>query len=156
VSWILILVGLFGGSENWFEVERAHTGKYEVSSSISFNSMGKVWILRLVTPREYRKQHGSGFSVNLFFSKDFTPATGTFPVKFQYRGAKDTLGGSFIISGEGRDRFSFHTDGEVVFTEFGEQIKGHFGFTTQDGTKEDSESVTVKGAFSCPRGDALK
>ncbi len=154
--WVLMFIGLAGGDSNWFEVQGAHTGRYEVSSSISFNDMGKVWILRLVTPRAYRKEHGSGFSANLFFSKEFTPTTGRFPVKFHYRGVKDTLGGSFIISGEGREMYSFHTEGHVVFTAFGDRVEGHFEFKTQESTKEDSAVVLVKGAFSCARGDALK
>ena len=98
------------------------------------------------------KKLGSSYSVNLFFSNDFEPKPGTYPVQFSYRKHANTLGGSFIKRG---GMFSHDTQGTAEFVEFGEQVRVRFQFETFDKSEgsEGRQAVTVKGEAVCPRED---
>jgi len=95
---------------------------------------------------------GSTYSVNLFFSDDFDPKPGKYPIEFSYRRQVNTLGGSFRGSGT---TFSHDTKGTAEFTEFGEQVTVRFEFETFDESegKEGRRGVTVKGEAVCARAD---
>jgi hypothetical protein len=95
------------------------------------------------------KKLGTSYSVNLFFSNDFDPQPGTYPVEFSYRKHPNTLGGSFMQSAE---RFSHDTKGTVEFIEFGEQVRVRFEFQVFDSSegREGRQGVTVKGEAVCP------
>ena len=111
----------------------------DAPASLAYNQAGKVWILTAVKDR---------YRVSLFFSQDFTPATSTFPVRYQYRGEKDTLGGSVIVpTGEGRKTrmYSHDTEGEVTFETFDARAVGTF--KTYDGYKDPRNDVTAQGSF---------
>jgi hypothetical protein len=98
------------------------------------------------------KKLGGSHSVNLFFSDDFAPNTGTYPIAFSYRKHANTLGGSFIKPG---GMFSHDTEGTAEFIEFGEQVRVRFEFKTynkSEGT-EGRQGVTVKGEAVCPWAD---
>jgi hypothetical protein len=113
----------------------------DAPASLVYNKAGKVWILSAYKDR---------FRVSLFFSKDFTPAAGTFPVQFRYRGEKDTLGGSVIVpTGEGRKTrmYSHDTAGEVTFSSFDGRAIGTFEFKTYNSYKESKNEVTTQGSF---------
>jgi hypothetical protein len=124
--------------------------------SIFFNKAIKIWMLQLKTPSDYKKKHGAAYISTLFFSRNFTPGVGEFPIKFSYLNKENTLGGSFIVSGKKRNMFSFDTEGKITFTKFDDIIEGSYQLTTYDGSKADRQQVSVKGSFSLPRGDAFK
>ena len=128
------------------------------TASFSYIDRAGVWMLQIRSPGDYKKAHGSGYSVNLFFAKSFAPAAGTFPIRFSYRNAEDTLGGSVRISGDGRVTLSHDTTGTAVFTKFGDQVSGTFELTVHD-KSADSEgtrrTVKAEGNFHLDRGDAL-
>jgi hypothetical protein len=77
---------------------------------------------------------GSTYGANLFFSTDFDPKPGKYPIEFSYRGKANTLGASF--RGDGTT-FSHDTKGTAEFIEFGEQRR----------------RVTVKGEAVCAAAD---
>lgn len=133
---------------NSFEI----TGDFEASSDeatarIFFNEPVKIWMLQL---------SADGNMVTLFFSRNFTPGPGTFPVQFNYLGGTDVLGGSVIVRHDERVMLSFDTEGEVTFERFDDQITGTFEFTTYDGSDEPRRRVQTRGAFEAPRGDAMR
>ena len=88
----------------------------------------------------------------LFFSTDFEPEPGEYPIEFSYRNQANTLGGSF--RGDGTT-FSYDTKGTAEFIEFGEQVKVRFEFETFDESEgtEGRRRVTVKGEAICVRAD---
>jgi hypothetical protein len=127
------------------------------SARISFMKAIKIWHITLSTPYDYKKKNGSGFMVNLFFSRKFSPQTGTFPIKFSYLNEPDTLGGSLMVTGEKRGMFSHDTDGKITFKSFGDTVSGEFEMTALKKRRgQEDEKVTIKGSFTCPRGDAFK
>ena len=128
----------------------------ETSAELLYMERVKIWMLQLRSPVDHKKEHGTGFMANLFFSREFDPHPGTYTIRFSYLSKVDTLGASLVVSGEGKGMFSHNTEGAASFGEFGEKVTGKFEFTSYDGSKEDRRKVTVKGTFSLPRGDALK
>lgn len=109
---------------------------------------GKIPAMIISSAPASIKKLGTSYSVNLFFSNDFEPKPGTYPIEFSYRKASKTLGGSFMQRG---NMFSHDTQGTAEFVEFGEQVKVRFEFQTFDGTggTEGRQSVTVKGEAVC-------
>ena len=95
---------------------------------------------------------GSTYSVNLFFSSDFDPRPGKYPIEFSYSRQVNTLGGSFRGN---RTTFSHDTKGTAEFIEFGEQVKVRFEFEVFDESEgtETRQRVTVKGEAVCARAD---
>jgi len=113
---------------------------------------GTIPALTITSAPASIKKHGKSYSVNLFFSKDFDPQPGTYPVQFSYRSSPNTLGGS-VITREGR--FSHDTEGSAEFLEFGERVKVRFEFQTFDASEgsEGRRGVSVKGEAVCDRAD---
>lgn len=117
----------------------------------------EIWRIQIKTPYEYKKKNGSGFMVNLFFSRKFTPKAATFPIKFSYLNKTDTLGGSLVVSGKNRGMYSNDTDGTITFKSFGDTVSGEFQMTVLKKKRgQEDQKVTVKGSFTCPRGEAFK
>ena len=128
----------------------------ETSAAVSYNKHVKIWMIRLYTSGEYKKKHGQGFSAQLFFSRDFAAAPGEYPIRFSYLNKENTLGGSFIVSGDDRVMFSHDTFGTVTFTAFNDRIEGNFEYKAYDRSEEPRKEVHVSGSFDLPRGDALR
>jgi len=103
------------------------------------------------SPASIRKL-GKGYSVNLFFSNNFTPAAGVYPVAFSYRTKPNTLGGSFLQRGQ---MFSHDTRGTAEFTEFGDHVKVRFRFEVFDssGDSDGRRGVIVEGGAVCAAAD---
>jgi hypothetical protein len=59
----------------------------------------KIPALNIVTSPASNKKLGGSYSINLFFSNEFDPKPGIFPVQFSYRTKPNTLGGSFLAPG---------------------------------------------------------
>lgn len=145
------------GEQVGLTVDGAFNANVEnATGQLFFNERIGIWMLQVRSPREYKKQNGTGFTATLFFSKDFAPRTGEFPIKFNYLSRKDTLGGSLIASGKARAMFSHDTAGKVVFSKFDQQVKGSFEFSAFDGSKEPRREVKVKGVVECPREGAFE
>jgi len=98
------------------------------------------------------KKLGSSYSVTLFFSNDFDPQPGSYPIAFEYRNQTNTLGGSFRQRG---GMFSHDTRGTAEFVEFGEQVKVRFEFETfaTSAGSEGRGRVLVRGEAVCARAD---
>ena len=128
----------------------------DATVDVFFNERAGIWMLQLRSPREYKKEQGVGFSVNIFFSKTFTPSEGAFPVLFSYLSKPDGLGGSVLVSGDGKGMFSHDTNGEATFSSFGDLIEGSYAFESFDGSDDPRRMVKVSGIFSCSRGETFK
>ena len=141
-------------AETWFEVAGDVELRVEPATASIFTNRAGIVTLNVVSGREAIREHGRSHSVNLFFSRDFDPQPGTYPVKFAYRGEPNTLGGSFM----GEELFSHDTEGEAEFTEFGEKIRVRFRFKTYSESEgsDDRRTVTVTGEAVCNRGDAFQ
>ena len=113
---------------------------------------GTIPALTITSSAASIKKLGKSYSVHLFFSNDFEPAPGIYPVQFSYRNSRNTLGGSFM-SREGR--FSHDTSGTAEFLEFGEQVRVRFEFQTFDSDEgaEGRKGVTIRGEAVCDRAD---
>ena len=109
---------------------------------------GKIPAMTISSTSAAIKKFGSSYGANLFFSNDFTPKPGTYPIEFGYRNRKDTLGGSFT---QRRGMFSHDTKGTAEFIEFGDKVKVVFEFQSFNGNdkKADRKMVTVKGEAVC-------
>ena len=129
-----------------FTLEGAVSGSFkDARCSLVYNKYGKVWMLRL-TPKDGRSP-----AANLFFSPKFGNAkAGKYPVKFSYRGAAATMGGSVT---EGRTMYSHDTDGTVDFSRFDDRVEGSFSYTSKS---RSGDSVLASGSFDCSRGEALR
>lgn len=156
LRWVMASMIFFMGVGVPALAESADGNSYTVSGAVNgtindgrcwlnFNKFGKVWILRL-TPKD-----SSNPAANLFFSPVFgSPAPGEYPIRFSYRDKKATLGASVTNQ---RDTYSHDTDGTVAFSRFDDRVVGSFSYTT---ALKDGTSVSAKGSFDCPRGDALR
>lgn len=148
---LAITLGVSGGAlaaagGNAFSVQGDLQADHEEANcSLRFSKYGKVWTLSLTPKGEYDP------SANLFFSPKFGPAkTGEFPVKFDFRGAEATFGGSVT---NGMDMYSSDTEGRVTISRFDDRVVGSFAIKSFDRKKKAAEA---SGKFDCPRGDALK
>ncbi|MCP4895376.1 MAG: hypothetical protein GY906_00240 [bacterium] len=132
------------------------TGDVTVSVDAATASMLKIRnripAITITSAPSSIKKLGQSYSVNLFFSSDFDPKPGTYPVAFSYRSQPNTLGGSFLKRGS---MFSHDTKGTAEFVEFGEQVKVRFEFQVSDRSEgsEERKTVTVKGEAVCERAD---
>jgi hypothetical protein len=144
-------------AEGSFKISGAHQVTIESATTVfNFNKYAKVWMLQIRSPSDYKKKNGQGYSVNLFFSRDFTPAKGTFPIKFSYLSKKDTLGGSLTLSGKERGMFSHDTEGTVSFETFDTQVRGKFELSSFSGdSSAGAPRITATGTFDVARGEAL-
>ena len=157
VGMFLLFPGFISAGEGTIEIQGAFEAMIEdATAGVTFNERGGVWMLQLRSPREYKKAQGVGFTVNIFFSKTFTPSEGTFPVLFSYRSNPMGLGGSVLVSGNDRGTFSHDTVGEVTFSSFDDLVEGSFAFESFDGSDEPRRKIQAGGVFSCSRGEALK
>lgn len=127
----------------------------DATSFVSKIERIKIWKLTLTPPRAYKEENGHDIIVSLFFSRNFDPKPGTYPVQFSYLNAENAMGGSVVVLGEGRNMYSHDTEGEVTFESFDERLIGSFHFVSYDGSNEDRHEVSVEGTFDCERGDAL-
>ena len=141
-------------SSTYFEVAGDVNVTVDEATATLFKNRRNIWTLNVVTTTASIRRLGRSYAVNLFFSREFDPQPGKYPVRFSYPNKKNTLGGSFIGP---KMRFSHDTEGEAEFLEFGEQVKVRFEFATYDKSegKEGRAKVTVKGEAVCPRGDAF-
>ena len=131
-------------SDTFFDVTGDVDVTVEQATATMVKIAGRIPAITVVSSPASIKKLGSSYSVNLFFSNEFEPKTGSFPVRFSYRNKPDTLGGSFIQRG---GRFSHDTNGTVEFVEIGDQVRVRFEFQTYD-TGEGRlgrQGVTVKG-----------
>jgi len=166
ISALLVPLAVFGFSsctEQAPEATKSDTfftvsGDVTVSIDEATATMTKIRDLipaiNIVSTPASIKKLGTSYSVHLFFSDDFAPKPGTYPVEFAYRALANTLGGSFMQRGS---LFSHDTKGTAEFIEFGERIKVRFEFQTfdeSDGT-EGRRGVTVSGeaVCVCPHSD---
>lgn len=147
--WITVVPGL--SAQTVFETSGDVTVTVDpAAASLTKNRRGIRTLNITSAPASVRKL-GKSYSANLFFSREFDPKPGKYPVAFSYLNKKNTLGGSFYGGG----LFSHDTKGEAEFLEFGEQVKVRFQFTTYDKSEgsEGRRTVTVKGEAVCARGD---
>jgi len=147
--WITVVPGL--SAQTVFETSGDVTVTVDsAAASLTENRRGIRTLNITSAPASVRKL-GKSYSANLFFSREFDPKPGKYPVAFSYLNKKNTLGGSFYGGG----LFSHDTEGEAEFLEFGEQVKVRFQFTTYDKSEgsEGRRTVTVEGEALCPRGD---
>ena len=119
-----------------------------------FKNRANIVTLNLVSTTAAIRKMGRSYAANLFFSRQFEPKPGKYPIEFGYLSERDTLGGSFVARGPA---FSHDTKGEAEFLEFGEQVKVRFEFQVADKSEgeEGRQVVTVRGEAVCPRGDAI-
>ena len=130
--------------DSYFEVTGDVTISIDEANAQLIKLGGKIPAMTIVSaPSEIRK-HGKSYSVNLFFSNNFEPKPGIYPVAFSYRIKTNTLGGSF---GQRGGTFSIDTKGTVEFIEFGEQVRVRFEFEVFNESEghEGRQGVTVKG-----------
>jgi len=140
------------GGESNFKFEGFISGEViEGTAQFEFMKAINIWNLSL---GKLQKQPRESFYVRIFFSRDFHPKVGTFPIAFSYLNKKDTCGGSFSFrKGEKRGLFSYDTKGEITFETFAEKAKGTFHMEV--GSKQ-GEKVKISGSFELEVGDAFK
>jgi hypothetical protein len=125
-----------------------------VEGKANFHFMERINIWRLAVGK-YQKSPRESFSVNIFFSRNFQPKAGTFPIAFSYLNKENTCGGSFSFRQKDGKRglFSHDTKGELTFETFSEMVKGTFQMEVGDGK---GKKVEVSGSFELELGDAFK
>lgn len=155
LSFIFIFgIGQVQGGESNFKYKGFINGEV-VKGTVKFSFMERLGIWHL-SMGKFQKKPRESFYVNIFFSRDFSPRVGTFPIAFSYLGKKDTCGGSFSFRKEvegKRGLFSHDTKGELTFEIFSEKAKGIFYMEVGDGK---GNKVNVSGAFDQQLGDAFK
>ena len=147
-------IGQAQGGESNFKYKGFINGE-AVKGTAQFSFMERIGIWRLSLGK-YQKMPRESFYVNIFFSRNFHPKAGTFPIAFSYLNKKDTCGGSFSFrkKEEGkRGLFSHDTKGELTFETFAEKAKGTFHMEVGDGKGKNME---VSGSFELELGDAFK
>jgi len=129
------------------------TGKV-TKGTADFYYMKRIDIWNLTLGR-YDKSSRESYYARIFFSRDFTPKVGEFPIKFSYLTKKDTCGGSFIFREKNGNKgsFSHDTKGTITFREFSNTVKGTFSMKVKDG---EGKTVDIKGDFELERGEAFK
>jgi hypothetical protein len=141
-------------SDTFFDVSGDVTVSIDEATATMTKIRGLIPAMTIISTPASVKKLGTSYSVNLFFSNDFEPKPGTYPVEFSYRTLTNTLGGSFMQRGS---LFSHDTKGTAEFVEFGERVKVRFEFQTFDKSdgSEGRRGVTVKGeaVCVCPHSD---
>ena len=153
LTWLLITIAPGSSAQTVFETSGDVTVTVDpATASLTKNRRG-IRTLNITSAPASIRELGKSYSANLFFSREFDPKPGKYPVVFSYLNKQNTLGGSFFGGG----LFSHDTQGEAEFLEFGEQVKVRFQFTTYDKSegKDGRRTVTVKGEAVCPRGDVF-
>ena len=127
-----------------FQYEGTINGKAE-NATASFNYMKRINIWNL-SMRQFSKKPRENYNVNIFFSRNFTPATGTFPIAFSYLNKEATCGGSFIYKLKNGDKgfYSNDTNGSITFSEFSDIVKGTYSMEVHD---RDGRKIKVSGSF---------
>ncbi len=135
-------------SDTFFDVSGDVTVSIDEATATMTKIRGLIPAMTIISTPASVKKLGTSYSVNLFFSNDFEPKPGTYPVEFSYRTLANTLGGSFMQRGS---LFSHDTRGTAEFVEFGERVKVRFEFQTFDKSdgSEGRRGVTVKGEAVC-------
>jgi hypothetical protein len=155
-SCALLVVSSLGvaaqSSDTFFAVSGDVTVTVEEATAVMTKIRDQIPAITITSAPASIRELGSSYSVNLFFSEDFSPEPGEYPIEFSYRRQVNTLGGSF--RGDGTT-FSHDTKGTAEFIEFGEQVKVRFEFETFDQSEgsEGRRRVTVKGEVVCARAD---
>ena len=156
--FLLSFVFLYGigqakGGESHFKYKGFVNGEV-VKGTANFYFMKSTKIWRL-SQGKFNKNPRESYQVNIFFSRNFHPKAGTFPIAFSYLNKKDTCGGSFSFrTKEGkRGLFSHDTKGKLTFEKFTEKVKGTFNMEVNDGR---GKTVEVLGSFELELGDAFK
>lgn len=154
---ILILIATSVAAENSLKVDGASEVELEdLTATVFFQEGVGLWMLQLRTPPAYKRTTGSGNTATMFFSKDFELSPGRYPIRFHYRNEANTLGASWIVSGDKRVMFSHDTEGTIEFSRVDDRLEGTFEYTTFDGSEEPRQSVRVQGRFEVDRREALK
>lgn len=156
VPCVLLLVGNLGvaveSSDTFFAASGDVTITVEEATATMTKIRDRIPAITIISAPASVQKLGSNYSVNLFFSTDFEPEPGEYPIEFSYRNQANTLGGSF--RGDGTT-FSHDTKGTAEFIEFGEHLKVRFEFEAFDQGEgsEGRRRVTVKGEAVCARAD---
>ncbi len=134
--------------DTWFSVSGDVTVSVDEATASLTRIRGQIPAMTILSSPASIRKHGSSYSVNLFFSDDFTPRPGTYPIEFSYRKKANTLGGSFLQRGS---MFSHDTKGTAEFIEFGDRVKVRFQFQTFDESdgSEGRRGVAVGGEAVC-------
>lgn len=145
-------IGQAKGGESNFKFEGFINGEV-INGTAQFEFMKAISIWNLSLGK-YQKQPRESFYVRIFFSRDFHPKVGTFPIAFSYLNKKDTCGGSFSFrKGEKRGLFSHDTKGELTIETFAEKAKGTFNMEVGNSK---GDKVKISGSFELQLGDAFK
>jgi hypothetical protein len=128
----------------------------DATSFVSEITRINIWKITLSPPGTYKEESGQDLIVSLFFSRNFEPKPGTYPVQFSYLNGENVMGGSVVVLGEERDMYSHDTEGEVTFEVFDDRLKGSFHFVSYNGSDENRKEISIEGKFECDRGEALK
>jgi len=141
-------------SDTFFTVSGDLTVTVEEATATMTKIRDRIPAITIISAPASVQELGSTYSVNLFFSDDFEPKPGEYPIEFSYLKLVNTLGGSFRGNGT---TFSHDTKGTAEFIEFGEQVKVRFEFETFDQGEgsEGRRRVTVKGEAVCARADVF-
>lgn len=141
-----------GQSDTFFTVSGDVTVSIDEATATLVRIRGKYPAMTIVSAPSSIKKLGKSYSANLFFSNDFEPKPGTYPIAFSYRVHPNTLGGSFLQRGA---MFSHDTVGTAEFIEFGDEVKVRFEFEVFDQSEgtEGRQSVTVKGEAVAQHAD---
>jgi len=141
-------------SDTFFAVTGDVTVSVDDATATMIKVRDRIPVLRIVSSSASIRKLGTSYAVSLFFSDDFSPKPGKYPIEFSYLKKQDTLGGSFNQRG---GTFSHDTKGTAEFVEFAERVKVIFEFQTFDKSegKADRRTVTVKGeaVCDCPHAD---
>jgi len=156
--FLLSFVFLYGigqakGGESHFKYNGFVNGE-AVKATANFYFMKRINIWNL-SMGKFHKNTRERFQVNIFFSRNFQPKVGTFPIAFSYLNKKDTCGGSFSFRTKDGKRglFSHDTKGEITFETFAEKVKGTFHMEVGNSK---GQKVKVSGSFELLLGDAFK
>ncbi len=122
------------------------------TARFSYMKRVNIWNLSM---RTYNKKTKESYNVNIFFSRKFTPGTGTFPITFSYLNKKDTCGGSFIYKEKNGNRgsYSHDTKGSVTFDKFSDKVQGTYRMEVFD---KEGKKIEVSGSFILDRNGAFE
>lgn len=156
-SFILMLLtgfmGLYAGQSSLEISGDVNANVPKAFASAAYMKAIKIWNVRVSTPYPEYNASGKGYTANLFFNKNFTLATKTYPIAFSYLNKQDTAGGTFFIRSKGKriPGFIYDTKGELTITKTGDTVEGTFSFTCATrGKKSPKKTVKVSGTFSIP------
>ena len=79
-------------SSTYFEVSGDVNVTVDDAEARLSKNRANIWALNIVTTPASIRKLGKSYSTNLFFSTDFEPAPGKYPIEFSYLREKNTLG----------------------------------------------------------------